>query len=733
MSSTRFLLTLLALVLVFLGGGYAVHNWADMQARLSPAPSTTSAPATSSASTEATVPNAGSSKDVASAPATEAQSSSGTAESAAASSDTPKAETRMKKEFDEAAADAAAEAESAAAGTGTAATPPAASSTTSTRSIESSPTLVTVSLDAVQLSATGASVIAGQAPSGTKVTLLANDVALATVVTDDSGAWTMIIEEPVAPGTYKLKLAAVGPNGGEAVVREAGEVTVNAPAGEAVVAEVPAASSAPDAGSSASETKVADAAPAVAEEPAATLTTVAPPADVDVVVPSTETFDMATVPPDLVASSPAQEPVASPEATAGPAATEDAGGATTEAPAPATETAQAGDPSLVDQAGQAADAISDMFTDWLNATGDKAEEAAKSFSLANATYKPISKGKGVVTLSGHGPPKAEVRLFVDNLAVGTTSIADTGRWLAEADHWVEPGAHMARAEIIGIDGTVIAGHDLAFQSSAAPDVVVADSSGSGETQAMSDAVAPVTPILLAIADVAYENMGPKKGRITVGGRAEPSSRVAVFADGQSIGTADAAVTGDWTLASDTWIDVGAHAIRAERTTGTGEVVESTLTEFVRPPAEVEVASAAGGEEVAGEAIASAESEVAQVVMNRPKKLLKRKKLRLAAVNAKPSETRQSKVGRSRHKILSLVRGSEVARIRVRLGKRTPRVLGYLSLRGPGWYRVRRGDSLWRIADRCYGNGRQFPAILAANSRAIRNPDLIFPQQRLYVP
>jgi nucleoid-associated protein YgaU len=70
---------------------------------------------------------------------------------------------------------------------------------------------------------------------------------------------------------------------------------------------------------------------------------------------------------------------------------------------------------------------------------------------------------------------------------------------------------------------------------------------------------------------------------------------------------------------------------------------------------------------------------------------------------------------------------------VRLGKRKPGVLGYLRRIGPGWYRVRRGDSLWRIADRCYGDGRHYPVILASNARTIRNPDLIYPRQRLYVP
>jgi nucleoid-associated protein YgaU len=47
------------------------------------------------------------------------------------------------------------------------------------------------------------------------------------------------------------------------------------------------------------------------------------------------------------------------------------------------------------------------------------------------------------------------------------------------------------------------------------------------------------------------------------------------------------------------------------------------------------------------------------------------------------------------------------------------------------YRVVRGDSLWKIAARFYGDPRRYPEIAAANR--IRNPDLIFPGQLLTIP
>ena len=51
---------------------------------------------------------------------------------------------------------------------------------------------------------------------------------------------------------------------------------------------------------------------------------------------------------------------------------------------------------------------------------------------------------------------------------------------------------------------------------------------------------------------------------------------------------------------------------------------------------------------------------------------------------------------------------------------------------PGWYIVRRGDSLWRIADMHYGNGWRFRDLQKANQK--RWADLmIHPCQRIYVP
>jgi nucleoid-associated protein YgaU len=48
-------------------------------------------------------------------------------------------------------------------------------------------------------------------------------------------------------------------------------------------------------------------------------------------------------------------------------------------------------------------------------------------------------------------------------------------------------------------------------------------------------------------------------------------------------------------------------------------------------------------------------------------------------------------------------------------------------------RVRRGDSLWRIARRHLGNGKKWDKFYRLNKHKIDNPDLIYPGQTLILP
>lgn len=51
----------------------------------------------------------------------------------------------------------------------------------------------------------------------------------------------------------------------------------------------------------------------------------------------------------------------------------------------------------------------------------------------------------------------------------------------------------------------------------------------------------------------------------------------------------------------------------------------------------------------------------------------------------------------------------------------------------GTYVVKKGDSLWKIAKLFYGKGSEWKKIYNANKDKIKNPNLIYPNQKLVIP
>lgn len=50
-----------------------------------------------------------------------------------------------------------------------------------------------------------------------------------------------------------------------------------------------------------------------------------------------------------------------------------------------------------------------------------------------------------------------------------------------------------------------------------------------------------------------------------------------------------------------------------------------------------------------------------------------------------------------------------------------------------YYEVQKGDSLWKIAKEVYGDGNKHTLVFEANREVIKDPDLIFPGQKLRIP
>ena len=50
-----------------------------------------------------------------------------------------------------------------------------------------------------------------------------------------------------------------------------------------------------------------------------------------------------------------------------------------------------------------------------------------------------------------------------------------------------------------------------------------------------------------------------------------------------------------------------------------------------------------------------------------------------------------------------------------------------------WYEVKKGDTLWKIAEHYYGDGSLHTKIFEANKDSIKDPNLIRVGQRLRIP
>jgi nucleoid-associated protein YgaU len=69
------------------------------------------------------------------------------------------------------------------------------------------------------------------------------------------------------------------------------------------------------------------------------------------------------------------------------------------------------------------------------------------------------------------------------------------------------------------------------------------------------------------------------------------------------------------------------------------------------------------------------------------------------------------------------------------GVKTDEVTVTTSGKESQFYEVKKGDTLWKIAEECYGKGKgaQYNVIFEANKPMLKHPDKIYPGQKLRIP
>ena len=166
-------------------------------------------------------------------------------------------------------------------------------------------------------------------------------------------------------------------------------------------------------------------------------------------------------------------------------------------------------------------------------------------------------------ISGTAEPGSTVTVFIDGVAVGTTTANASGNWSFTSPALSE-GSHTVRATATDPAGNI--------------------SPNSNTNTFTVDVTPPAAPVVQTPANNSVVNTTTP----VLSGTAEAGSTVTVIVDGTPVGTTTANASGLWSLTQPTALSEGPHTVRATATDPAGNVSPSsntnTFTVDVTPPA-----------------------------------------------------------------------------------------------------------------------------------------------------
>ncbi|UIJ70317.1 LysM peptidoglycan-binding domain-containing protein [Aurantimonas sp. HBX-1] len=257
--------------------------------------------------------------------------------------------------------------------------------------------------DLLRVEPDGATVIAGRAAPGSRISLTDGDATVGTDTASAAGEFAIALEKPLGPGDHAIRIVATAEDGAVATSEETAIVSVPEPGRES---ELLAMVEAPNQASR------------LISVPAGQPQETAP----------------AVVPPRSAAPS---DTTQAPGAAAGNEPGLAGTGADTSAPA---ELAAAAPPSR---------------------TGQSEPEPAPAVPVLRVEAVEIESGK--LYVAGAARPGAQVRVYIDNVLIAEDRASREGRFLVSADAPVAPGDHLVRADQLAPRGGVEMRAEVPFQ------------------------------------------------------------------------------------------------------------------------------------------------------------------------------------------------------------------------------------------------------------------------------
>ncbi len=300
------------------------------------------------------------------------------------------------------------------------------------------------SFDVAGIEPDGAAVIAGRAAPGSKVSLLANGEVSGTATANEAGEWSMVPENPLAPGDYDMQLRMEMPDGRIVESKQRLTVSLYGSGKERPLIVL----NSPDAPSS------------VLQQPAA----------IEVASAEAEPKPEEAKPEAAAAPEPAAAPVPEPA----PSAAAEAAPEPAAVPAPAADSPQPAAapeaaPSSAPQTEPAADAPA------VAATSTPAEAPAAEVKpvIAPVTVEAVESEDGKLYVAGTSTADALLRIYVADALVGETKANGEGRWLLEATAEVPVGDVEVRADHVDpVTGAVLARAAVSFRKAEPQEIIL---------------------------------------------------------------------------------------------------------------------------------------------------------------------------------------------------------------------------------------------------------------------
>lgn len=576
------------------------------------------------------------------------------------------------------------------------------------------------SFDLLRVEPDGSTVIAGKADPGTRLDIMNGETVIATTQVGPSGDFAVILDQPLPAGDYQLTLRITSEDG---TVRQSEEVaTVSIP--ESADGELLAMVSKPGKASriiaqpaaaptdETVETAAADASPAT-EMPAVEATdggaeTSAAAADNVATEGNAEVAAVET--PAETAPSADQTP-ALPEAsslltTSAPQISDD------NQPAVSMETAASPDADAA-SSGQNSEAAVEVA-----AVSPDAGTSASVSVPADATVRvdAVEIEGDQIFIAGSATPGYQVRVAADGKVIGTDTADESGRFIVEATSQLSVGDHFISADLMDQAGENVLlratvpfnrpeGEALAAvaPAAAAPEAADPSAEPSATASASGELVLPDIASLSEMRESAFEALSELK---QMASSSEPPETAAMAtALERAVDKLKSAAMADLPEGSSEEAMAIAKSMRIQA----GSALAALMPEGAGGSANTGNASADETKMLDG--LASGDlSKVSEIVANAETALSEPADMTIAnAGDAGETAAGQGKPG-------------------------DPKTILQAPLAStPGAVIIRRGDTLWQISRRTYGEGVRYTTIYVANRSQIQDPDRIKPGQVFSVP